>query len=115
MADIENKRPTEAAEEDLGTLKPEIDHGRSQLHNISPGDDARVRRKIDMVVLPVVSVAGRKLATAAKPPFRCASCFSSNILTSSHWLTLQSMVSLPISISRTPNTAGLVRASTWLS
>src|SRR5262245_48044246 len=55
MADVEKKRPLEAAEEDADALKAEIDHQRAQLHTISREDDARVRRKIDMVVLPMVS------------------------------------------------------------
>ena len=56
MPDIEKKRPFEAAEEDTDTLKTGIDHQRAQLHKISREDDARVRRKIDMVVLPMVSM-----------------------------------------------------------
>ena len=56
MPDIEKKRPFEAAEEDTDILKTDIDHQRAQLHKISREDDARVRRKIDMVVLPMVSM-----------------------------------------------------------
>lgn len=35
------------------TSSPEHDHS-AVTHKISPEDDARVRRKIDMVVLPMV-------------------------------------------------------------
>jgi hypothetical protein len=56
MADIEKKRPLEAAEEDADASKTEIDHQQAQLHKISREDDARVRRKIDMVVLPMVRI-----------------------------------------------------------
>lgn len=55
-ADVERKRPMEAAVPDDSNLKSEIDHQHAQLHKISPEDDARVRRKIDMVVLPMVSI-----------------------------------------------------------
>lgn len=57
MADIEKKHSYEAAADDDDLVKAEIDHGRAQIHKISPEDDARVRRKIDMVVLPMESTS----------------------------------------------------------
>ena len=59
MADIEKKQPYETAADDDNLVKAEIDHGRAQVHKISPEDDARVRRKIDMVVLPMESTCPR--------------------------------------------------------
>lgn len=31
-----------------------IDHERAQLHQVTPEEDARIRRKVDLVVLPMV-------------------------------------------------------------
>lgn len=33
---------------------PKIDHDHAQLHQITPEEDARIRRKVDLVVLPMV-------------------------------------------------------------
>ena len=54
MDDDEKKQPLEAISERAETSQTNIDHEHAQLHKISPEDDARVRRKIDMVVLPMV-------------------------------------------------------------
>ena len=55
MNDIEKKRAFEARIDEQQALKNEVDHEHAQIHKVSPEDDARVRRKIDMVVLPMVS------------------------------------------------------------
>ena len=55
MADVEKKQPFGPVHDEPEQLKSEIDHNRAQIHKISPEDDARVRRKIDMVVLPMES------------------------------------------------------------
>ena len=52
--DFEKKKPVEAISDPQETLKPEIDYEHAQIHKISPEDDARIRRKVDMVVLPMV-------------------------------------------------------------
>ena len=55
MADVEKEQPFGPMIEEPEQLKSEIDHNHAQIHEISPEDDARVRRKIDMVVLPMES------------------------------------------------------------
>lgn len=55
MDDPEKKQPFEAISDGTEKSNIDIDHEHAQLHKITPEDDARVRRKIDMVVLPMVS------------------------------------------------------------
>jgi hypothetical protein len=53
MADVEKRQSYGPAVERPEHSKSEIDHERAQLYKISAEDDARVRRKVDMVVLPM--------------------------------------------------------------
>lgn len=64
MADVEKKQHIHAADEDDHVLNADLDRDNAQLHKISSEDDARVRRKIDMVVLPMVSTLAIALRSA---------------------------------------------------
>ena len=63
MADVEKKHNYGSAVDGKAYLDVQIDHEHAQDHKISPEDDARVRRKIDMVVLPMESNALPPLST----------------------------------------------------
>lgn len=53
MADTEGNQSIYRAE---NGSKAEVDHEHARVHKISREDDARIRRKVDMVVLPMVSI-----------------------------------------------------------
>ena len=56
MADLEKEKPpAEAVHHRRTSSELEVDHDRAQIHKISPEDDARIRKKVDMVVLPMGS------------------------------------------------------------
>lgn len=65
MDDLEKKRQLrdDALDEHDAS---KVDHTHAQLHEISPEDDARIRRKVDLVVLPMVWVHERILTESAK-------------------------------------------------
>ena len=109
MDDVEKKEPYEA----ISNGKLDIDHEHEQLHKISPEDDARVRRKIDLVVLPMVcSVHQYSSKSRQADASRCVWYFSRSTWTSNLSPTLPSTAYSRISILPTQSIPGSRAPST---